>query len=200
MIKKFLFILFLCCFTHKISAQPGEQVFIDLDTGFSIIHNSFTDTWDPYPAAHVNFRVPFYSGQLEAGIRYTRFEGSAPTTTDSDFHSIFLNVGWNYPINITSRYQISPAVRFGNNLMLFDESEVFINNSGTERFITDQRESEFAYELALRSQFQLSKRWYINATLSYNRTLTFFPLPVTLFSVGISRSFQQPLWLKNFIK
>lgn len=204
MIKRLAVVLLLLCWGNRSMAQSteleDERFFIDLNTGLSVINNSFTDTWDPSPAGHLNFRLPFYAGQLETGLRYTRFNGNAPSEEDSDFHSIYIHLGWNYPINVSSWYQISPTLRFGNHLMLFDESVVFTNNSGTERFITDQSESEFAYELALQNQIKLHDHWYINATISYNRTLTFFPLPVTLFSIGITRSFTQPTWFKTFIR
>lgn len=204
MIKRLAVVLLLLCWGNRSMAQSteleDERFFIDLHTGLSVINNSFTDTWDPSPAGHLNFRLPFYAGQLETGLRYTRFNGSTSSEEDSDFHSIYIHLGWNYPINVSSWYQISPTLRFGNHLMLFDELLVFTNDSGTERFITDQSESEFAYELALQNQIKLRDHWYINATISYNRTLTFFPLPVTLFSIGITRSFTQPTWLKTFIR
>lgn len=203
MIKWFLFIFFLLVIGISSFAQPVQQskehVYIDFNSSFSIVENSFTQTWDPLPGLQLNVRAPFYAGQLEAGLRYTRFMGSAPSETDSDFHSVFAHIGWNYPVKITSRFEIDPSIRFGNHFMLFDESAVFTNNSGSERFVTDQSESEFAYEISLRNQFSLTENWHLSASISYNRTLTFFPLPVTLFSLGVSRSFEQPRWLKKFI-
>jgi hypothetical protein len=84
--------------------------------------------------------------------------------------------------------------------MIFDSSNIFTNQAGTEEFVTDQTESEFAYEFALRNGIRLSKHWQLNATLSYNRTLTFFPLSVTRISVGITYAFNEPEWLKDFVK
>ncbi len=203
MIRKLLTFIILLAWSTPVHAQTNsdiEKVYIDLNTGFSIIQNSFTDTWDPYPALRLNLRLPFYAGQLEGGVRYTRFEGYAPTPTDSDFHSFYLYVGYSYPFEINSWFRIAPVIRFGSNLMVFDEAEVYTNKKGTEQFITDKAESEFAYELALRNQFQITDGWYIHAVLSYTRTFTYYPLSVTLFSVGISYSFSQPDWLKDFIQ
>lgn len=84
--------------------------------------------------------------------------------------------------------------------MIFDAPAVFTNNSGTEQFVTDQSESEFSYELALQNRLQISDRWALHFTLSYNRTLTYYPLSSTFLSVGISRSFVQPTWLQTFFK
>ncbi len=177
-----------------------EKVYIDVNTGFSIVSNSFTRTWNPSPSFHVNVRLPFYAGQIEGGLRYIRFNSYVPTQTDSDFHSLFFHVGYNYPFKITSWYHLAPVFRFGTHLMVFDDVEVYTNQRGTERFTTDKMESEFAYELALRNQFQIANRLYLHAVLSYNRTFTYYPLPVTLFSIGISYSFPEPSWLNDFIK
>lgn len=204
MLKRVIFVLlvFWCSTIHNAQSQelPNDVLYVDLNSDFSIINNSFTNTWDPSPAGHLNIRVPYHATQLEAGIRYTRFSGNADSEEDSDFHSLFIHFGINYPIKLAPGYHIAPALRFGNHFMLFDEPVVFTNNSGTERFTTDQTESEFSYEFALQNQIKLNDRWSVNATVSYNRTLTFFPLSVTLFSVGISRSFAQPPWFKKFMQ
>lgn len=204
MIKKnlFLFVLFWwgsLCTAHSQNVK-NKPLYLDLSTGFSLVDNSFTNTWQPSQAGQLNLRLPFFSSQLEGGLRYTRFNGEAPSQEDSDFHSLFIHLGWNYPLRITSGYTIAPTVRIGNHFMLFDESVTFTNNSGSERFVTDRSESEFAYELALQNQIKLSKKWQLHAGISYNRTLTFFPFSVTYFTVGLTRSFPQPTWLKKFIQ
>lgn len=178
-----------------------KKVFIDLNTGFSIANNnSFTNTWDPLPAIHLNIRIPFYVGKFEGGARFIRYDGFAPSEMDSDFSSVFMYVGYGVSFKISSWYRIEPVIRFGNNLMIFDHAEVFVNNAGTEKFVTDKKESEFAYELVLRNQVQISSNWYVNTEISYNHTYTYYPLPVTLFTVGISYSFPQPRWLKDIVQ
>lgn len=204
MIKRFTLALLILWFYNMAGAQAQQSqkdvFYVDLNTGFSLINNSFTEMWDPAPAAQLNIRIPYHATQLEVGLRYTRFEGDAPSDEDSDFQSFFFHLGFNYQIRVTQDYHIAPTLRVGNNFMIFNESAVFTNNSGTERFVTDQAESEFSYELALQNHINLSDKWSVNATISYNRTLTFYPLRVTLFSVGITRSFSQPFWFKKFIK
>lgn len=182
------------------TASADQNVYIDLQTGLTFSQNDFTRTWEAAPAFHLNVRVPFYTGQVEGGFRYTRFNGFAPSQTDSDFTSVFIYAGYTYPLKITSWLYLLPAIRFGNNLMIFDEAEVYTGGNGDFRFVTDRVESEFAYELALGGQFQLTEHLYIHTALSYNRTLTYYPLEVTLFSIGISYSFTQPDWIKDFIQ
>lgn len=202
MIKKVLLVVLLIFAGQAGMAQPSEpvnqEILINLNTGISVANISFTDTWEPQPALHLNMQVPFYKTRLEAGARYIRFIGRAPTETDSDYNSFFLHLGWLYPLQLTSRYKIMPAIRFGGTLMLFDESETY--ESGPFRYVTDPNEFEFAYEIALRNEFQVSDHFYLHATVSYNRTLTEIPLPITLISAGVSFSFDEPTWLKNFIQ
>lgn len=203
--RKQFFGFFLWMMTANIAAAqsnaPAKKVFIDLNTGFSIENNNtFTNTWDPLPAIHLNIRLPFYIGKFEGGARYIRYDGFAPSQTDSDFSSVYMYLGYGVSFKISSWYRIEPVIRFGNNLMIFDEAEHYVNNAGTEQFTTDRNESEFALELVLRNQFQITNHLYLNTELSYNHTFTFHPLPVTLFSVGISYSFWEPNWLKTFIQ
>lgn len=202
MIKKALLLLLFILAGRAGLAQPSgtgnQDILINLNTGLSVVNNSFTNTWEPKPALHLNMQVPFYRTRLEAGARYMRFNGMTATETDSDFNSFFLHLGWLYPVHLTPKIKIMPGLRFGGNLMLFDESETY--ESGPFRYVTDPNEFEFAYEIALRNEFQLSDHFYLHATVSYNRTLTKIPLPVTLISAGVSFSFDQPTWLENFVK
>ena len=122
----------------------------------SVSETSFTEVWEPSQSLKINIRVPFYESQLEAGARHTYFNGNAPSETNSDFRSIFLHLGYLYPVDISPSVSISPLLRFGGNLMKFDEPEIFTNPESGEDFITDTSEFEFTYEIGLLSQFQIS--------------------------------------------
>lgn len=202
MIKKVLLLVLFLFASRAGWAQPSgtgnQNIIVNLNTGLSVANNSFTNNWEPKPALYLNVQVPFYRTRLEAGARYMRFNGMAPTETDSDYNSFFLHLGWLYPIQLAPKFKMMPALRFGGNLMLFDESETY--ESGPFRYVTDPNEFEFAYEIALRNEFQISEHFYLHATVSYNHTLTEIPLPVTLISAGVSFSFDQPTWLKNFVQ
>lgn len=202
--KSLLFILAFVLFgtpREAFGQTPGEgraPAYFSLNTGFNMAENAFTGTWHPRPAVHLNMQFPFYGSYIEFGSRYIRFRGDAPTTTDSDFHSLFFYLGWSHPVRIGNRYELSPIIRFGNNLMIFDEPEVF--EKGSFRFQTDPTEMEFAYEVGLLNRVKLNERWSIHAGISYNRTLTHFPLPLTMISAGISYAFPQPPWLNHFLR
>lgn len=204
MIKKLLPLLAILYGSAVIpaSAQPvpgaPQPMKLSVHSGTVLSSNEFTQTWSPRPGLHLNLRVPYHRIYLELGSRYMRFEGEAPTETDSDFHSILFYLGAAYPVAVTERFSISPAVRFGNNLMIFDEPEVF--EKGSFRFKTDPAEMEFSYELALRNEFMITDRWSVHAALSYNRTLTNFAIPLTMISAGVSYAFPEPRWLKNFLQ
>lgn len=201
MLKKILIpVLLLTGIQPALSQPSSNSVYVDLYSGLSIRDNQFTSTWSPSPSINLNVRVPFYESQLEGGAQYIRFKGDAPTETDSDFHSTFLHVGWLYPLHITDDFSAGPAIRFGGTLMLFDESEVIENENGTQQFITDQQEFEFAYELALQGQYRLFDQLYITTSISYNRTLTEIPLEFTMVSAGFSFAFNEPEWLKKFVR
>lgn len=201
MVKQLFCIFLVFGMTRAVFGQAQEtpkKIFIGFNTSLTVNQNDFTNTWEASPAYHLNIQLPFYAGYLEGGVRYTRFKGYAPTNTDSDFSSYYLYIGYNYPLRIASWYYLVPTLRIGNNLMAFDESESY--DDGPYNFTTDQTESEFAYELALRNRFILSDHWSLNAAISYNHTFTYYPLEITQISFGIAYSFQQPAWLKDIFQ
>ena len=193
-----LILLFPIASFAQSTGPDSRKLYIDANTGLQLADNAFTQTWSALPSLQINIRPPFYSGQIEAGLRYMRFLGDAPTRTNSNFHSFFFYLGWSYPVQVTSRFQIGPTLRFGNTLMIFDEPEIF--ESDPHRFVTDTAEIEFAYELALRNQYRLSDNWHVHATISYNRTLTEFPIPLSMLSAGVTYSFSSPSWIKKFLQ
>src|SRR5699024_10257196 len=193
--------LMLTATAYAQSNSSNSAVYIDLNTGFLFSNNKeFGNTWRSFPALHANIQIPFYASRVEAGVRFTRYNGYTATEPDADFSSFYFYVGYGYPFKITSWYNLMPVFRLGRNLMLFDESAVYVNNDASEKFITDQSESEIAYELVLRNQLKITNRWFLNAELSYNHTFTYHPIPVTLFTIGVSYSFSQPHWLQDIIQ
>ncbi|HYW33978.1 MAG TPA: hypothetical protein VE868_01095, partial [Balneolaceae bacterium] len=112
---------------HAQSLNDHNSVFIDATTGVSVVHNSFTREFTPTRAIGLNVRLPFLKGQLEGGLRYTLYNGHAPTSVSSDFHTEFIYTGWSYPVNITSWYQIGPELRFGATRFSYNQSKVYRN-------------------------------------------------------------------------
>lgn len=198
MVKKILFICYLI-FLAEGGAQAQsnhlKHIYLDLDAGLSVAENSFTRSWDQPFTFNLESRIDFYNGQLGGGIRYARFNASQQLGEAAGFQSFFAYLGWEYILNISEHWGLQPGLRFGNNFMLFDEAQTF---TAPWTYTLDDEESEFSYELFLRTNVNIPRTsWSIYATFSYNRTLTYHPLSTGLISIGVSRSFNTPSWVKE---
>ncbi|MDZ7691740.1 MAG: hypothetical protein U5K69_11555 [Balneolaceae bacterium] len=191
-------ILLLCGSGVLAQTNHLQHTYLDVNAGMSVLKNSFTRTWDQPVVLNLESRIDFYSGQLGGGIRYSRFNSSEELEEGAGFQSFFAYLGWEYTIPIGNNLQLHPGLRFGNNFMLFDKGKTY---SEPWPYSLDPQESEFSYELFVRTSYTIPKTsWALHAVFSYNRTLTYHPLSTALISFGISRSFKSPSWLKTLIK
>lgn len=207
MIKKryFLLTLFLGL-TLLVQAQNKmyDDIHVDLSGATSVLQNSFSNSWEASPGVKIAVRANYHLGQLEAGGRFTRFSSDNINYKEAAFTSYFIYIGWQYNIKIAKNLTLSPGLRFGDNLMFFNDNPTYTpdeDHKGGGVYEFNSTESEFGYELFGRLEYTLEKSpWSFQTSFSYNRTLTYHPLPVGYISFGISRSFSSPNWLKNFLQ
>ncbi|GAA5523211.1 hypothetical protein LQ318_15765 [Aliifodinibius salicampi] len=204
MMKKgllFLFVLWIGL-GYIVQAQSTyDSITLDGSSALPLLENNFTQNWNISPAAHLGMRVKYHLGSIQLGIRYNRYSSGNPVYEDGSFDSYFIYVGWEYPFSFSNRLSFAPGLRFGNNYMAFDNPATYPATGVWGEYIFDPHESEFAYELFGRLEYSFTKNpWSLHSTFSYNRTLTYHPMPVSMLSFGISRSFATPSWLKSFFK
>lgn len=183
---------------HSQSLNNDNAIFIGVNGGLSPIENSFTKEFTPSPAVSFNISFPYLAGRLEGGIRYIHFDGHANTNVNSDFKSFYIYAGYYYPFKITDWYSLGPVLRIGYILIYYQDRRIYTD--GPFQYKTERVEGEFAYEFALRNQFQISNHLLLQASIFYNHTYTNIPLPLTMVSVGISYAFSEPEWFKTIIK
>lgn len=195
------FFFLIACTPRAFSQDTAfEQLTVKLSTPHTVSESRLTKHWDPAPGIQLNLQTPFYAGYLEGGVRYIRFNNADNRPSYSDFHSAFVYLGWGYLFELTSKLGVGPQLRFGNNLMLYDEPKVYTSSNTSFAYDFDDTESEFAYELLLHTQYEFSRSWKAHAELAFNRTMTYHPLRLTFITVGFSHSFDTPSWFKSIFK
>ena len=197
-----LFILFRgFSYTAHGQTEAYDRLSVDVGGATSIFENSFTNNWEESPSLHLGLRVPYRLGNLEAGVRYTNYSSANSDYSDASFTSFFVYVGWEYALNLSDRLSIAPGLRFGNSFLTFQNPATYPAEGPFAEYVFDPHESEFAYELFARLQYKLGDSpWSLHSSFSYNKTLTYHPMPFGLVSLGISRSFATPSWLKDFLQ
>ncbi|MGK7371037.1 MAG: hypothetical protein ACNS64_12555, partial [Candidatus Halalkalibacterium sp. M3_1C_030] len=133
-----------------------ESISVGIFTGHSIASDDLLNSWNPEPSLQLSLRTPFYAGDLEAGVRYTRFNNTSDFPDYSDFDSFFFYMGWGYDFVITDRFSIGPGLRFGTTFFQYDEAKIYTRPNVGWEYDFDTNESEFAYELLFRSTFRIS--------------------------------------------
>lgn len=197
--KAFLLILLLVLMTQNGSAQNAFDTF---DAGISgnviINNNSLLDNWNPTAGAVLEARTPYYTGEMEAGVRLNYF--SEGQFENSGFRSIFVFIGWSYPFDVTDRLTLSPGFRLGNHFMWQDNTKEYYAEPAGNAFVFHRNESEFAYETQIRIAYEITAETKLQASASYNRTAIQIPLNLVYAEVGIAQTFNSPEWLKKLVK
>lgn len=184
-----------------------SQLSLDVDGATSILKNTFSEHWSASPSLHVGTRINYHLGNLEAGVRYTNYSASDASYVGENpaeevrFTSYFVYIGWEYPFFLSERLSVAPGLRFGNNFLSFKNPKAYPPAGSFGEYVFDPNESEFTYEFITRLEYTFAHSpWHLYSSFSYSRTLTYHPMTVGLFSIGISRSFSTPAWLKNILQ
>jgi hypothetical protein len=151
------------------------------------------DSWLPSAGIGFEISLPYYTGNLETGIRYVRFDEYE--FENSGFHSYYVFAGWNYSYSASEEVTIMPGIRIGNNFMLHDQDKVY---GGEYRF--SREESEISYEVLFRIQFEMSSYSAFYISGAYNRTMFNIPFSAWYGSVGLSAKLTTPSWLRRILK
>jgi hypothetical protein len=205
----FTFITLVAVFPSTSYSQQDSYRHISLDAsgGTSILENTFSKHWNASPSLQLGTRINYHLGNLEAGVRYTDYSAADPSYEGQDpnaevaFTSFFIYIGWEYPFTLSEQLTLAPGLRFGNNFLTFKNPKNYPSEGSFGEYVFDPNESEFTYELFARMEYTFrDSPWALYSSFSYNRTLTYHPMTVGLLSVGVSRSFVTPSWLKNFLQ
>lgn len=84
--------------------------------------------------------------------------------------------------------------------MHFKKAKVYTSPRAGWKYTFDNKESEFTYALSLGAEYHITDRWSVNTSLSYERTLTYYPLSVAFLSAGVRYSFSSPGWVKRALQ
>ena len=193
-----LAILFSFCWQSGWAQTPFDTFEVSLNGSTIINDNALLQNWNPTEGISIEARSPYYTGELEAGTRFVyyradQFEGSA-------FRSIYMFIGWLYSIELGERFSVTPGFRIGNHFMWQDEKKEYFGDSGGSPFVFHRNESQFAYELQVRTAYSFTERLHIHLSTSYKRSPINIPFEVAYVSVGFARTFSTPGWLRRFVR
>jgi hypothetical protein len=188
-----LIFLSLCGFSSTFAQEAFSSVRLT-GTGHKQISNTeFTRNWAPVSGFGFELSTPYYKGSLEAGVRVFRFD--AFEFENSGFWSRYAFAGWFYRYATSDKLFLVPGIRGGINFMLHDEEKVYGGEYNFKR-----AESEFAYEILLRIEYDINATWGFYTSVSYHRTMLNIPIDTLYGTAGVTARLRSPEWLKRVLE
>jgi hypothetical protein len=169
-------------------AAPFESITLGLSVVRNVGRNSFHEQWSPRTGIGVRAGMPFYAGVAEAGVEQLAFRSR--TASVPGFTGRYYFVGWGVELAPASRLVVSPAFRFGNYAMRFDDPAL---SEGR------RHESEIALELLSRASWRAGVRWSASVSANYRVVLTEPRIRHLHLTAGFARTFKSPAWLREFL-
>jgi hypothetical protein len=150
--------------------------------------NGFHAFWRHGRGAGVFVAMPVHSVDVQGGVRALSF-GRKPDGVPG-FHSFFVYLGLGKKWTLTPWLGLYSGIDVGSEQMLFDV--------GVEG--GNSLESEFAVNIGARLIPALRDGWALNVSGNYEVFFTHKPIRLFVITVGVSRSFSTPGWVKEFLR
>lgn len=176
--------------SYPISAQDTDEAFSNIRFGFNVTsnvsQNTFNEYWDAQYAPELFLTMPFYWGEVEVNAGFFRYDGRGE---EMNFNSILGWLGWGKSVQVTNNLNLFAGFLIGNNYISF-EDDGFLKKG----------ESELTAGLYSRASYEVGKQWQVHFSASRTRIFTYHRIDMTHVSLGLSRRFDSPDWLKTFLK
>ena len=169
----------------------NQHAFDSLEIGLQYVTNTnrnvFHEFWEPGNGVVGWLGVPFYYGDVRAGIQLLPYAGKGKGI--SDFQSSFIYLGWSIRWALPYRFDWFNGLSVGSTIMTFDSAEGYTRN-----------ESELGVTLTSSLRYFVKPRWAFRLSSDYHTIFTNKPIKLTFISVGLSYTLATPSWMKTFLK
>lgn len=168
--------------TSRVRAQAEEafgSVSLGLVGAFDVARGTFQDHWGRRPAVGATVRMPFYVGDVEVGLLYSRY-GS-----DAAFTSLLGFAGWGATLPLGKVGGLTGMVVAGDYFMLFHGPQPGYSS----------RENEVALGASAMMEFRPVGPFGFEVGLRALRIFTSTPIDLVHVSAGLRYRLSAPEWL-----
>ncbi|MBT8379956.1 MAG: hypothetical protein KJN64_12085 [Ignavibacteria bacterium] len=186
-------VLILFFSPHLKSQNTGsafETFSIGINYQSNINQNDFHKYWLAEGGIEGYFAAPFYFGTTQFGLTYTSF--SAKSDQQPDFESFLFYLQWGYKFNLLANFSLAFNTSTGLFQMNFDDFDLEVDPG-----LLSERELVMGVNTVISYTFY--KDWNINFQLLYLHVFTHKKIELVNLSLGISKTFLSPKWLKEFL-
>lgn len=185
-----LFVLSLPLFAQNQNAF--ETFTIGADYTSNINKETLHNYWDSKNGFNAYFSTPFYFGNAQLGLIYLPFEGK--TVEYPSYNSNLLYVQWGYELNLPINFFISFNVLAGVYSLNYDEAAEEMISPG------EISEREFSSGLSSMLGYKIFGGWNLNFSTSYLNIFTSKEINLINISFGLSKTFDSPQWMRDFLE
>jgi hypothetical protein len=187
-----LLVFFLFFPALVIVAQSEDRtISLSINAAYNYNENEFHDYWNSTPGAGFELSFEDDVGEIGAGLRLMRFNKIVEST--KSFYGVDYYFLYRHYFSIHRKIDFVAGFDFGIFEFRFDD-DVDIKTLA-ERF-----EREFAIKLVTGMSFSLSESWKAELTTAYNHIYTRKKIELFYLSVGITKTFSAPAWLKELFE
>jgi len=194
--KTILFIiafLIILPIQSRLYADDEDNAFKFISLRLNLLANTNRNTlhqyWTPFWGGEVEVDMPFYAGDIRAGLHLYQFDGK--NEEYADYLVTYYYVGWGWKIALSSHINWFNGLRLGSYQMRFDDTDI----NPTQKI-----ESELATGVDSRFNLKISSQWSGQIGIGYIVVFTHKKLELVNLSIGISYTFDSPDWLTEILK
>ena len=159
------------------------------------INNNIFNTFYNYKnGLGIKLKSPFYIGKIQASLEFNKYLGKNKNYID--FIGIFPNITWGYDIKISPKFTWYNSIGLGNYIFYFN-NPLYESN---ETFDPSIFESELSFCLDSEFSYKIYNFYNLNLSIQHAKIFTFKRINITNLSIGISRNFNTPEWIKLILK
>ncbi|HDQ45397.1 MAG TPA: hypothetical protein ENN17_07880 [bacterium] len=189
-------LLFLPVFSPASTGVPSGKIpFHTVHVGshglIDTNRNRFHRYWQSRGGIDVFAESPFYAGRIQLGFQYMPF--SAVSDRQPSFNSLFVYADWKKEWRLSRTLACFLGGRAGFCRMRFDRSA-----SGFSVHL--MQEQEFAAGLCSGLHYAWSEKWRLSVTGVTWKIFTHERIHLAFLSMGLSRRFNTPPWLRKFLE
>jgi hypothetical protein len=177
----------------QLFAKGSDPAFTSLTFRLNLLTNTnrstLHDYWKPLIGGEAEIEMPFYTGNIKAGLQLFQFNGRIDAYPD--YLASYLYIGWGAEISLLSHFGWVNSIRLGSYQMRFDDTDI----NPTQRV-----ESELGAGIDSGLYLSISSRWRGHIGLGYIVVFTYKKLEFLNFSVGFSYTLDAPSWLTELLK
>jgi len=174
-------------------AQKSNKAFESISFRINLLANSNQNSlhryWEPLFGGEAEIEMPFYEGQMSAGLQLFQFTGRKEKFPDYLVSFIYLR--WGVEITLFSQVTWFNGIRLGSYQMRFDDTDI----NPTQRV-----ESELGVGIDSGLNLKISSKWYGHVGIGYVVVFTYKKLELLNLSLGISYTIDAPSWMKELLK